>query len=828
MTTFNQIDPRKAPGIDGLPGSFFKEHWQTLGEDVLKMCHEILNNTNNVFSLNETLLVMIPKVENPCDMTNYRPISLCRFVYKMVSKVLANRLKEVIPLCISLNQSAFVPGRMIHGNVLVAHELMHHLLNSRNGSSKGCVVKLDMSKAYDRVEWGFLENVLLKFGFFNEWVNKIMCCVRTVRYRVKCNTQLTNTIILERGLRQGDPLSPYLFLFCMEVFSRMLTDAQKNLRIRGIHRLNLDKSMVCFGQKTAISKRTMMNRWLNMKVVDSLDGYLGLPIPIGNKRLNAFKNMVNCITKRINSWSKRFLSYGGKEIFIKSVLQAIPAYGGLGFRDLRLFNVALLGRQVWRLLTYKDTLCYKVLSSKYFPNGDVFHPIKVNRPSFTWQSISKAASTLYEGFGWCVGNGRNIDLWKDHWGFEGLSGSAIRLDRNMVHEKRVSDLLNANQDDWKEHRILELFGDSLKDQICKIPIIHDGQVDHRIWFHNSCGFFSSKSAYSWLILKQIGFGPHRFFWRIIWKLKILPKIRIFGWRLGHDILPTYDKIANFRSELNSFCPRCGNDKETLIHALKDCPKARAVLEYGGFNNRLLEGVFVNCIDWVEKVARVLDKIAISNFLTVLWNIWNSKNYRIFQGAEMEAKVIWEKASALSHEFRIYNLMEVPMIPKSRMVANWKKPVFGVYKINIDASIKDKDVSFGLVARDCDGFVLGGRMGLWHKNMDVLWEEMTALKESINFACTNNWDKVQIETDCASLVNRFKKRKEDVTNLGYCLRALFEQTNQFVSFDLIWALRSYNSVADQLCKLARDNCCNKEFNMDYPLEIHNSILKDAIK
>ncbi|XP_017621076.1 uncharacterized mitochondrial protein AtMg00310-like [Gossypium arboreum] len=135
------------------------------------------------------------------------------------------------------------------------------------------------------------------------------------------------------------------------------------------------------------------------------------------------------MTNRINSWSKRLLSYGGKEIFIKSILQAIPSYafsvfytpnsvledfqsmvawvwyGGLGFRDLRRFNVALLGRQVWHLMSCRDTLCYRVLRAKYFLDGDVLHSKQVDKPSFTWQSISKAASILYEGFGWTVGRG---------------------------------------------------------------------------------------------------------------------------------------------------------------------------------------------------------------------------------------------------------------------------------------------------------------------------------------------------------------------------------------------------------------------------------------
>ncbi|KAG4115322.1 hypothetical protein ERO13_D12G096750v2, partial [Gossypium hirsutum] len=89
--------------------------------------------------------------------------------------------------------------------------------------------------------------------------------------------------------------------------------------------------------------------------------------------------------------------------------------GGLGFRDIRLFNIALLGRQVWKLLTVKDTLCYNVLSSKYFPDGDLFHSKKVEKPSFTWNSIAIAARDLKDGFGWQIGNGGKIDIHKDNW-----------------------------------------------------------------------------------------------------------------------------------------------------------------------------------------------------------------------------------------------------------------------------------------------------------------------------------------------------------------------------------------------------------------------------
>ncbi|KAL1102266.1 hypothetical protein V6Z11_D05G351800 [Gossypium hirsutum] len=379
--------------------------------------------------------------------------------------------------------------------------------------------------------------------------------------------------------------------------------------------------------------------------------------------------------------------------------------GALGFRDLRHFNVALLGRQVWRLISCKDTLCFRVLSAKYFLDGDVFHPKRVDKPSFMWKSIARATSILHEGFGRNVGNG-------------GLTGEFIRLNRREVQETKVCELLNETHDGWKERRIMEIYGDYLGDQIYKIPILHNGPDDYLIWFHNLLGFYSTKSAYSWLTLKHVGFGPHRLFWRLAWKLQILTKIRIFCWRLGHGILPMYEKISSIRREFNSMCPRCGSAKETLIHALKDCPRAKAVL--------------------IEDVARSLDKKALSNFIAVLWNIWNSRNNKVFIDTEEEAKVTWDRAAALSKDFCIFNIMEKPMIPKPVVEKGWKKLGHGVVKINFDAAVNCQKMSFGLVARDHDGFVLGGRAGVLDRNVQAEWVELHAQAKSNNLARAKNW------------------------------------------------------------------------------------------
>ncbi|PPR92692.1 hypothetical protein GOBAR_AA27977 [Gossypium barbadense] len=127
LAAFNQMDPRKAPGIDGLSGVFFRENWEVVGKDILNLCHDFLNGQKDFSCINETIIVLIPKIKEPTNMFKFRPISLCRVIYKIVPKTLTNQLKNVFSSCISQNQNASVSRRMIHDNILIAHELLNYL-----------------------------------------------------------------------------------------------------------------------------------------------------------------------------------------------------------------------------------------------------------------------------------------------------------------------------------------------------------------------------------------------------------------------------------------------------------------------------------------------------------------------------------------------------------------------------------------------------------------------------------------------------------------------------------------------------------------------------
>lgn len=167
-------------------------------------------------------------------MTELRPISLCNMVYKIISKVLANRLKVLLPKIISPFQSAFVPGRAISDNTILASEIANFLYKRPMGKKSVFALKLDMCKAYNKIELSYLECVMLKLGFNTKWVNLIMMCISSVSYSFIVNGSPMGYMLPSHGLRQGGPISPYIYSLCAEGLSTMIAKYECLGAIQGI------------------------------------------------------------------------------------------------------------------------------------------------------------------------------------------------------------------------------------------------------------------------------------------------------------------------------------------------------------------------------------------------------------------------------------------------------------------------------------------------------------------------------------------------------------------------------------------------------------------
>ena len=364
------IHAGKAPGPDGFTAGFYHAYWHIISLDVSREIRLFFTSSCFPRRMNETHIRLIPKDLGPRKVADYRPIALCNIFYKIVAKIITTRMQQILPNLISENQSAFVPGRAISDNVLITHEILHYLLISSARKYGSMAIKTDMSKAYDRVEWDFLKAVLSKFGFHETFIAWILECVTSVSYSFLINGSPQGRVLPSRGLRQGDPLSPYLFILCTEVLSGLCKKAQVLKQLSGIRvsqngprvnhllfaddtmffakadakscaklseilsrygkasgqSINLHKSSITFSARTSNRVKGRVKRSLKITKEGGTGKYLGLPEHFGQRKRDIFGAIADKIRQKAHSWASRFLSAAGKQIMLKSVLAAMPQY----------------------------------------------------------------------------------------------------------------------------------------------------------------------------------------------------------------------------------------------------------------------------------------------------------------------------------------------------------------------------------------------------------------------------------------------------------------------------------------------------------------------
>ena len=368
LAAISGLNGDKAPGLDGFRLAFWSFSWDFVKDEVMGFFREFFEHNQFVKSLNATFLVLVPKGRTVEDLKDLRPISLVGSMYKILSKVLANRIKSIMGLIISQSQNAVVERRQILDAILIANEAVDSILRRKE---KGILCKLDIEKAYDHIRWDFLLQIMERMGFGSKWISWINWCISTASFSVLVNGSSKGFFQSSRGLRQGDPLSPYLFVIGMEALSYLLKRVVEGNFISGCrfsgrdggdivisHLLYVDDTILFC---EANSEQLMYLRWtliwfeafsglkinLNKSViiplgrVDNVEvlaaelgcgvgslpsTYLGLPLGAPHRAMGVWDSIEERFRRRLATWKRQYISKGGRITLIQSTLSSLPIY----------------------------------------------------------------------------------------------------------------------------------------------------------------------------------------------------------------------------------------------------------------------------------------------------------------------------------------------------------------------------------------------------------------------------------------------------------------------------------------------------------------------
>jgi hypothetical protein len=304
--------------------------------------------------------------------------------------------------------------------------------------------------------------------------------------------------------------------------------------------------------------------------------------------------------------------------------------GGLGFRDLYGFNVAMLARQAWRMLMNPNSLCARVLKARYFPTTSILEATVVPGISYSWRSIMRGVDLLKEGLIWRIGNGVDVKIWSDPWLNRGGSRQPVTPRRQSVLT-RVSELVDPFTCQWDEALVRDTFWEMDARIILSTPIRSDFE-DYPAWHFDEKGVFSVKSAYQLYVVKrdeqmsasaQLNDGPN--FWRTLWDLPCLPKVKQFIWRFTHNSLPLKTNIKRRGIECETLCVSCKRLDEDGAHLFFKCKNIREVWKAFGLEevcDRLCGHESANSV--VQEILGLKEEYRIL-ICCLLWRTWLRRN-----------------------------------------------------------------------------------------------------------------------------------------------------------------------------------------------------------
>ena len=340
-----------------------------MGSPLCHLVKDVFHGKYLPLGLNSTLIALIPKTESPSSLKMYRHISLYNVTYKTITKLLANCLQSILSSLIGPHQTSFVLGRHITENIVIAQEVVHSM-RKKTSSTGFMAIKADLEKAYDRLSWEFISDTLREARIPSDLIQVIMACITSIIMRVLWNGEATYEFSPSQRIRQGCPLSPYLFVLCIERLNHGIHNAISAGKCRpiglshhGTHlchlyftddllllaeatveqarvvssvlaefcacfnaKVNTSKTLLYFSKNMSARDVSAISSLLGFSVTSDLGKYLGVPLHHSRVSTNMYQGIIDKVEKRLSSWNAFHLSLAGRITLAQSVLQAIHIY----------------------------------------------------------------------------------------------------------------------------------------------------------------------------------------------------------------------------------------------------------------------------------------------------------------------------------------------------------------------------------------------------------------------------------------------------------------------------------------------------------------------